>query len=344
MLKKLFQTNEVITFLMIAGISLFIGLINPAFFSLATVFDILRASIVIAIMAFGILPMIISGNVDISFVAMAALAAYGTHTLLLRQGYQGDVWLYFVIGVPIGMLAGALNGFLVTRFNLPVFNVSLATYTMWYGFIRFFIGSIRSFTLPEGAADFYNRFLVKVKDPFVGESGLHMSVLYVLVIGILVHLLLNYTTIGRGIYALGGNRDVAVRSGFNVNKLMMVIMLLMGGLSAFGGITFAFLSRLFDPTLFLSQNLDVIAAVILGGAAITGGKGSVLGTFMGVVLIQLIHRSMILTGIPTEWHDLMVGVILTFFITIPYLRSRARRYAAHRVAMKSRKTNREVPA
>ena len=101
---------------------------------------------------------------------------------------------------------------------------------------------------------------------------------------------------------------------------MMVIMLLMGGLSAFGGITFAFLSRLFDPTLFLSQNLDVIAAVILGGAAITGGKGSVLGTFMGVVLIQLIHRSMILTGIPTEWHDLMVGVILTFFITIPYLR------------------------
>lgn len=336
MLKKIFQTNEVITFVMILAISLFIGFLNPAFFSLATVFDILRASIVFSIMAFGILPVIISGNVDISFVAMAALAAYATHTFLLNQGYQGDIWLYFVIGVPIGMLAGALNGLLVTRFNLPVFNVSLATYTMWYGFIRFFIGSIRSFTLPDGMADFSSRFLIKVKDPFVGDSGLHMSVLYVLVIGILVHLLLNYTTIGRGIYAMGGNREVAVRSGFNVNRLMMIIMMLMGGLSAFAGITFASLSRLFDPTMFLPQNLDVIAAVILGGAAITGGKGSVIGTFMGVILIQLIHRSMILTGIPTEWHELMVGVILAFFITIPYLRNLLNKRAALRLALAAR--------
>jgi len=72
--------------------------------------------------------------------------------------------------------------------------------------------------------------------------------------------------------------------------------------------------------MFLPLNLDVIAAVILGGASITGGRGSVLGTFMGVVLIQLIHRSMILTGIPTEWQDLMVGVLLVLFISVPFIR------------------------
>ena len=297
-----------------------IGSLNPAFFSLATVFDILRGSIVFSIMAFGVLLVIISGSVDISFVAMSALASYGTHMFLLSQGYQGGTLLYFLIACPIGIAAGLLNGLLVTRFNLPVFNVSLATYTFWYGFIRFFIGSIRSFTLPAGAANFYSQFILKVKDPFVGDSGLHVSVLYILVIGILTDILLRYTTLGRGIYAMGGNREVAIRSGFNVKAITMIVMMIMGGLAAFAGVTFSFLSRLFDPTMFLSQNLDVIAAVILGGASITGGRGSVLGTFMGVVLIQLIHRSMILTGIPTVWQDLMVGVLLALFISVPYLR------------------------
>ena len=330
MVKKLLKSNEFITFAVIVLLSGVIGAINPAFFSLATVFDILRASIVFSIMAFGVLLVIIAGDVDISFVAMAALAAYATHTFLLSRGYEGGILLYYLIACPIGMAAGLLNGLLVTKFNLPVFNVSLATYTMWYGFIRFFIGSKRSFSLPAGAANFYSQFLVKVKDPFVGDSGLHVSVLSVLVIGILTHLLLKYTTLGRGIYAMGGNRAVAIRSGFNVKAITMVIMMIMGGLAAYSGITFSLLSRLFDPTMFLPLNLDIIAAVILGGASITGGRGSVLGTFMGVILIQLIHRSMILTGIPTEWQDLMVGVLLVLFISVPYIRDLINKRAAAR--------------
>jgi len=143
MLKKIIKSNEFITFAVIVFLSLVIGSVNPAFFSLATVFDILRSSIVFSIMAFGVLLVIISGDVDISFVAMAALGAYATHTFLLDKGYDGGILLYYLIACPIGMAAGLLNGILVTRFQLPVFNVSLATYTMWYGFIRFFIGSKR---------------------------------------------------------------------------------------------------------------------------------------------------------------------------------------------------------
>jgi simple sugar transport system permease protein len=83
----------------------------------------------------------------------------------------------------------------------------------------------------------------------------------------------------------------------------MVAVGILGVLSAFAGVTHSFLSRHFEPTLFMTQNLDVIAAVILGGASVTGGRGSVLGTFMGVILIQLINRAMILTGITVEWHS-----------------------------------------
>jgi simple sugar transport system permease protein len=320
MIKKLIERNEFITFSIILLLSLVIGILNPAFFSLSTIFEILRSSIVFSIMAFGVLLVLILGGVDISFVAIAALASYSTHIFLLNLGYQGGILLYYIIGCSIGMLAGWLNGFIITRFKLPIFDVSIATLTLWYGFIRFFIGSRQNFDLPQGTVGYYGNFIVTVKDRFVGQSGLHVSVIYVLVIGLFVWWLLKYTTIGRGIYAIGGNKEVAIRSGFDIKLITLVVFIIVGFLSAFAGITMGFLSRHFDPTLFISQGLDVIAAVILGGASITGGRGSVIGAFMGVILIQLINRAMVLTGITVEWQEFVVGIILIIFISIPALR------------------------
>lgn len=320
MVKKIINTNEFVAFIIIVLLSLFIGLINPAFFSIATIFDTLRSSIVYIILAFGLLPVMIIGGLDISFVAIGALSAYATHMLLLNTGYQGGVFLYYVIACTIGVLASLLNSTLVTKFDLNIFNVSLALYIMWYGFIRFFIGSKRSATFPEGASQYYSKFIWTVKDPLVGNSSLHESILFVVVIGILLTIILKYTTFGRGIYAIGGNREVAIRTGFKVNKILTGTFIIMGALAAFAGVTYSFLVRIFDPTMFLGEELDVIAAVILGGASINGGKGSVIGTFMGVILIQLIHHSIILIGIPVIWQDLIVGFILIINILMPYLK------------------------
>lgn len=320
MLKKIIESTEFVTFAIILILSIIIGSINPAFYSWGMLFDILRASVVFSIMAFGLLPVIIAGGVDISFVAIAAMTAYATHMFLLNIGYEGGILPYYVIACSLGVLAGVINGLLVTRFNLLIFDVSLAMFTMWYGFVRFFIGSQRSFTFPQGSADFYSRFMVTVQNPFVGVSGLHVSVIFVLIIGIAVAIILKYTTLGRGIFAMGGNREVAIRSGFDIKKITLFVLMFMGGVASFAGITYSLLGRLFDPAVFMGQELDVIAAIILGGASLSGGKGSVLGTFMGVIVIQLIHRALILTGIPVEWQDLAVGILLVFFISFPYIR------------------------
>ncbi|GAB4532176.1 MAG: ABC transporter permease [Anaerolineae bacterium] len=329
MLNKIIRTNEFVVFLILVFLSLIVGLINPAFFSISTVFDILRASNVYFIMAFGLLPIIISGGIDISFVAIAAVTSYSTHMLLLNRGYEGGILLYYIIACGMGLAAGLLNGFLVTRFKLPVFDVSLAAFTMWYGFTLFFVGATANFDLPEGTVGYYSRFLITAQDPYVGTTGLHISVLYVLLIGLFIWWLLKYTTIGRGIYAIGGNREVAIRSGFNVTRIMLIIFALMGILSAIAGVTQGFLSRYFNPVIFIAQPLDVLAAVILGGAAITGGRGSVLGTALGVLVIQLINRTLILTGIPVERQRLVVGIILILFISIPALRERRARRIGH---------------
>lgn len=326
MFKKILRSNEFVIFLILVGLSLAIGLVNPAFFSISTVFDTLRASIVFFIMAYGLLPIIIAGGIDISFVAIAAVSSYATHMFLIGRGYQGGILLYYVIACGMGVLMGLLNGFLVTRFKLPVFDVSLAAYTMWYGFNLFFVGATANFDLPPGTVGYYNQFIIKARDPFVGETGLHVSILYVIVIGLFIAWMLKYTTIGRGIYAIGGNREVALRSGFNITRITLITFAIMGLLSAIAGVTQAFLSRYFNPVIFITQPLDVLAAIILGGAAITGGSGSVLGTTLGVLVIQLINRALILTGIPVEWQRFVVGVILILFTSIPALRAlRARR-------------------
>jgi simple sugar transport system permease protein len=244
---------------------------------------------------------------------------------LISRGYQGGVLLYFVLATIIGLIAGLLNAFLVTRFKLPIFDVSLATFTMWYGFILFFIGATANFDLPQPTVGYYEKFLIVANDPVVGQTGLHVSILYVLVIGLFMWWFLKYTTIGRGVYAIGGNREVAIRSGFNVNRIMMIIFALMGILAAIAGVTQAFLNRFFNPVVFIGNPLDVIAAIILGGAAITGGRGTVIGTVLGVLLIQLINKALILTGIPVEWQKLVVGIILIIFTSLPAIRERRAR-------------------
>jgi simple sugar transport system permease protein len=319
-LKNITKSNEFITFLILVVLSLAIGFKTPAFFSLATVFDVARSSVVYSIIAFGLLPIIISGEIDISFGGIAAVATYATHNFLISRGYDGGPLPYYLIAGGIGLLAGLLNGYIITRFKLPGLYVSLATMTMWYGFSLFFLGPIIKMNLPAGSANYSTEFITQVQDPFVGRAGLHVSVLYVIAIGFFIWWLLKYTTLGRGIYAMGGNREVAIRSGFNIKQITLVIFCLLGMLAAFAGVTQSLFLRIFNPALFVGQELDVLAAVILGGASITGGRGSVIGTFMGVLLIQLINRSMILTGIPVEWQEVVIGIILIFFISLPYIR------------------------
>lgn len=320
MLKKIIRSNEFIIFVIIVVLSVVVGAINPAFFSISTIFDTLRSSIVYFILAFGFLPIIIYGGIDISFVAIAALTSYATHMLLLKLGYEGGILVYYLLGCLIGLLAGLLNGFLVTQFRLPIFDNSLGIYTMWYGFTLFFIGATMNFEIPEGSVGYYSQYIMSVQDPLTGTTGLHISILYVIVIGVILWLFLRYTTIGRGIYAIGGNREVAVRSGFNITLITLIIFSIMGVFSSVAGITQGLLSRFFNPVLFMGKELDVLAAVIIGGASVTGGRGSILGSVLGVILIQLINRALILTGIPTEWHRLTVGIVLILFISLPALR------------------------
>jgi simple sugar transport system permease protein len=132
---------------------------------------------------------------------------------------------------------------------------------------------------------------------------------------ILVGLLLRFTMIGRSIYAIGGDEESARRAGIPVAAIKVFIYLLVGLLAGFAGMMHVVQVRLANPYELVGGELDVIAAVVLGGASIFGGSGSVIGTALGVILISLVQNSLILLGVPSAWQRLAVGLLLLVGIT-----------------------------
>ena len=134
--------------------------------------------------------------------------------------------------------------------------------------------------------------------------------------------MLKSTMFGRGIYAIGGDPEAARRAGFPVVRIQIVLYVLVGMMAAIGGVMNVILSRNANPQDLVGNELDIIAAVVLGGASIFGGRGSVLGTVLGVLLVQLINNSLLLMGVPTAWQRAAVGLLLIVGVGIQALSAR----------------------
>jgi simple sugar transport system permease protein len=317
MFKQTTHTHELIIALSIVVLSLVVGLINPAYFSVANLFDTLRNATVYGILAMGVLVVLISGGVDVSFPAIAAASSYVAVQLLIATGFQGSAWVFYLVAMFFGLLLGMLNATFISWFRLPALIVTLGTASMIYGFVLFFVGNLVLYNLPAGMVSYRMMSLMTISDPKAGSSSLHPSILLVLTAALGIWALLKYTLIGRGIYALGGNREAAERSGFNIRLIEYVIYCTAGVLASVAGVTQVALYRNANPAALMGAELDVIAAVALGGAAITGGRGTVIGTVLGLFLITIMKSSLVLVGIPAEWQKVGVGIALIIGAAVP---------------------------
>lgn len=322
-MKKVFKSYEFFLFCLLASFAAIISLINPAFFSIGTLFDVIRIQTIYLILGLGLLPVIILGGVDISFVAIAAVASFPVHMFLIGQGYEGGVWLYYLLAGLVGIFIGSIIAFLLTKFKLGIFDLSLGMNTLLYGFTTFFVGSLANFDMPAKMVGWNKKYAIVVQNAVVGETGLHMSFVIILVFGILLHLFLNHTVLGRGIFAIGSNKNVAIRTGFNTNRVYFFVFPIMGLAAGIAGITLSVFLGYFAPTLLMGKNMQVLAGVVLGGASITGGKGSVLGTFFGVLLVGLVNQALVYLGFDTQWFDAVIGVIFILYATFQVITSKS---------------------
>lgn len=329
-LRRLLRRNETVLLIAIIVFSLVIGSRSTEFFTVANLFDILRSSFVQLIFALGVLIVIVSGGIDVSFPIVGIFAGYTAVVIMQKFELNGESLLIpILLAIAIGVLLGGVNAIAIAGFGIPTLIATLGTAGVFRGVMLSFVGASFISDIPIALDQFSTADLIK----FESESGflvrLHVLVIPVAIITILVHLLLTRTIFGRSVYALGGGVEATRRLGISIKRTQTKIYLLVGGLSGLAGILYVSLQRKANPYDLAGSELDVIAAVVLGGASIMGGYGTVFGTVLGVLFINMIKNNLILLGVSSSWQRAAVGVLLVIGIIIQavgeYRRSKRRR-------------------
>lgn len=316
-IKKLLRRNETVLIFAIIVFSLVIGSKSPEFFTLANLFDILRSSFVQLLFALGVLIVIISGGIDVSFPIVGIFSGYTAVIIMQKLELNSEsLVIPIVLAVLIGIALGGFNAIAIAGFGIPTLIATLGTTGIFRGLMLSFIGASFISDIPIALDQFSTSDLIKFESDAGTLVRLHVLIIPVTIITILVSLLLSRTIFGRSVYALGGGVEPTRRLGISVKRTQAKIYMLVGGLSGLAGILYVSLQRKANPYDLAGSELDVIAAVVLGGASIMGGYGTVFGTVLGVLFINMIKNNLVLLGVSSSWQRAAVGVLLVIGITI----------------------------
>jgi simple sugar transport system permease protein len=264
-----------------------------------------------------VLIVIISGGIDVSFPIVGIFSGYTAVIIMQKLELNPEsLFIPIVLAVLIGIALGGFNAIAIAGFGIPTLIATLGTAGIFRGVMLSFIGASFISDIPIGLDKFSTADLVKFESDAGTLVRLHVLVIPVAIITILVALLLSRTIFGRSVYALGGGTEPTRRLGISVKRTQAKIYMLVGGLSGLAGILYVSLQRKANPYDLAGSELDVIAAVVLGGASIMGGYGTVFGTVLGVLFINMIKNNLVLLGVSSSWQRAAVGVLLVIGITI----------------------------
>jgi simple sugar transport system permease protein len=316
-LKGLIKQHEFYLFFIIIVFSIVISSINPIFLGLENLFDVAKNASGMAILSIGFFIVLLSGGIDVSFTAIAISGQYIAIKTLIALGID-NLWLAFLISCFVGIVLGSINGLFIAVFKIPTLITTLGTLSIFHGGLLFFVGTEATYSsgLPTSLGKF-GAFTVFNIEASAGHTyGLSGFVLIVIGVIAVSWIILKYTMLGRSIYAIGGNMESAKRSGINVIGTQFFIYCYAGFLAGIMGIMHVSLIRYLNPAHIVGSEISVIGAVILGGASILGGKGSIVGTLLGVAMISLLDNSLILIGLSSFWHEFFVGLIIIIGVSI----------------------------
>ena len=323
---KYLRNSETVIGLILLVAMLIIGAVNPAFWDLDNLFSLLKSNIVIGIMALGVLLVMVSGGIDVSFPAIAVAGMYLTVNGMLTTRYDG-VLIPFAISTLIGLCLGALNALLVHRFKMIPLIVTLGTASIVRGLVLGIVGTsmINIDRFPKVLINFTKADIYTIVKADGTTSGLTSMLLIYAGVAVVIHVILKYTMLGRSIYAMGGSAESASRVGFSLKKTTFFVYCASGALAGFAGMLHSSMIWLCNPRDFVGMDMQVIAAVVLGGASIFGGSGSVLGTMLGVFMLVMVKNSLILMKVETTWQLVVLGTILIVATAFSALRDRKSR-------------------
>ena len=304
--------------------SVFVTIKNPGFFQIQTVFDIIKTSSTTMVVAMVLLVVMISGGIDVSFMAIALFGSYTSLYIMIQTGIN-NLAFAFAVSMAIGVVLGLVNAVLISWLKLPPFIITLGTQNLFHGIMTTFISdkSFGSGVLPECLHKFGQGTLFKVATAN-GSTGLTVSLIPVLIAGLATYFILRKTMIGRGIVAIGNDEESARRAGFNPFKIRLFVYAYSGALAGMMGIVYAAQVNALYPNKMVGDELMVVAAVVIGGTKITGGQGKIFGAVLGVLITYLLNSTLIMIGLSSSWNNLFVGAILVIAVAITSYQERVK--------------------
>ncbi|MDW8542101.1 ABC transporter permease [Staphylococcus sp. KG4-3] len=297
--------EKIIPFIGLILLVIIISALNSAFLEPSNLFNLLRQVSINGLIAFGMTFVILTGGIDLSVGSTLALSS-AMIAILMVSGVDSIVAL--LIGCIFGAILGAINGLLITLGKMAPFIATLATMTVFRG-VTLVITDGNPITNLNGSY----AFQLFGRGYFI---GIPVPAVTMFITFIILYIILHKTVFGRQTYAMGGNEKAAFISGIKVNKLKVMIYSLAGLMSAMAGAILTSRLNSAQPTAGMSYELDAIAAVVLGGTSLTGGKGRILGTLIGVLIIGVLNNGLNLLGVSSFYQQVVKGVVIIIAVLI----------------------------
>lgn len=291
-------------------ISMILSILSPAFLTFSNLLDITRVVSIYGIMALGMTTVVLIGGIDLSVGSIFAFSGViGTSLVIgsisdypLANMLKIHPILAVLIGVIVGLLIGLLNGAVIYRFKIEAFIMTLGMMSFARGLTYLYSGGFPVIfdKMPEGFMWFGKGYVV----------GLPVPTFIFIILAVIFYLVFKYTAFGRGLYAIGGNSEVAELSGINCRRYRIIAYMLSGALAGFSGIIMASRVAAASPVAGVGYEMNVIAAVVLGGASLKGGKGTIIGTVLGLLVIGIIQNGLNLLGMASYYQYIIKGLII----------------------------------
>jgi len=300
----------------------FLAFRAPHFYTATNILDTIRSCSWMMVFGMGAMMVLLSGGFDVSFTSIAVTSAYITCMLMVK--YEIDSLLVAILGcVLIGSLFGALNGFLIYKFKLPSFITTMGTRTVFIGIMALVVGvsSLEPDQCPPSIGRFGMARLFSTTAADGRVTGLSVMVIPMIIAIFLVWFFVNKTRIGRGVVAMGNSQEAAKRAGYNLLHIHLFAYIFIGALSGMGGLMAVAETSYIAPlsSQIVNQQLNILAAVIIGGTSISGGKGTVFGSILGVLLIRIFDVTLAFVGLSSSWNDFFIGAILIICLSVTSL-------------------------
>jgi ribose transport system permease protein len=294
-----------------------VGVLRPIFLQPSTLFQQLAGAAFVGMLALGMVYVVAIRDIDLSVGWMFNFSAVVAGKMMVLGL---DPWLAALVGVAFGGLLGLVNGLLSIGLRIPVIIITLGTFSAYRG-LSLVLNESRAVIPPDKTGSFFALWDIKL-------FGLIPSVaLAFVVLAALLHVVLHRTRFGYRVQAMGSNPDAARLAGIPTDRTRLMVLMLMGAIAGLSGAIFLGFREAIDPVTGGEYLLPVVAAVIIGGTPLSGGRGTVIGAVLGALIIQVIFTGILFLGIDVKWSTFVTGAVIIVAVALDQLvrRQRARR-------------------